>query len=119
MPKHVDMVRSTWGQRRVRLTARELSNRHYFISSGKNSLQTDPWEGRKRGRTCKFMGIENTLDIVRMGTMANIHINWYLVKKKVVNLSHNMRYLMKWGEGQQIIVTKAGSTRSVKEHFRR
>ena len=63
------------------------------------------------------MGTENTLDIVRMGNMKDLHINWCSEQQKVANHSHKMRDLMKWGEGQQIIVIKAGSTSRVKEHF--
>ena len=63
------------------------------------------------------MGTEITLDIVRMGNMADICINWYSVKQKVENISHNMRDLMKWGEGKQIMVIKVESTSRVKQHF--
>ena len=65
------------------------------------------------------MGTDNTFDIVRMGNFDNIYINWYLVKKKVVNLLHSMRDLMKWGEGQQIMVIKVGGMSRVKETYRR
>ena len=51
-----------------------------------------------------------------MGNMADVHIIWPPVKQKVVNHLHTMRDLMEWGEGQQIMVVKVGSTCKVMEH---
>ena len=65
------------------------------------------------------MGTENTVDIVRMGNMVDLRINWCSVQQKVANHLHNMRDLMKRGEGQQIIVIKVGSMSRDKEHLYR
>ena len=80
-------------------------------------MKVDPWEGRKRGRACKYIGTDNTLDVIRMGNFVDICMNWFSMKPKVVNLSHSIRYLMEWGEGKQIMVTKAEGTRKLKEPY--
>ena len=51
-----------------------------------------------------------------MGNMVDICIIWPPMKQKVVNHSHTMRDLMEWGEGQQILAIKVGSTCIVMEH---